>query len=103
MKIGFNDSIFNYGIAIGIKDLSINDALTILNIIKENNSIMIELNNPVESGEMIISNLFGQTIAMFALKNQRTAEIDISNITSGLYLLNLKTNKVILIRKIIIK
>ena len=64
---------------------------------------MIELNNTVECGNITISNLLGQIVSTNKLINQKNIKIGISNISSGLYLINLKTNKANITQKILIK
>ncbi|MCX6231427.1 MAG: T9SS type A sorting domain-containing protein [Bacteroidetes bacterium] len=99
----YTDSIYNQGIALGIKENIKTEQLAISRISQENASLMIELNKTVESGNITISNLSGQSTSEFKLMNQKNIAIDISKFSPGLYLLNLKTNNTNLSRKIMIK
>ena len=103
IESAYNDSAFCGGYLVGINENLVNETTTISNITQANTSILIEMNNPVVNGEVIISNLLGQEVTVTALKNQRIAEIDISNLSSGLYLLNLRNDRIYLTRKILIK
>ncbi|MFA6925011.1 MAG: T9SS type A sorting domain-containing protein [Bacteroidales bacterium] len=99
----YNDSAECYGKANGIKNTSTINALAILNIIQDNSAIRIDLNQPIAKGALIMTNVIGQTIFIISIDNQKSIEIDKSNFNSGLYFLNIKTNKVNLNRKILIK
>lgn len=99
----YTDSIYNEGIAIGIKDVSPNDALKISTIIQEKSSILVELNQSVENGTLIITTITGQIKTINLLKNQKKIEIDISDYNMGIYIITLKTNKENLSCKILIK
>ena len=103
VESAFTDSIFNAGITIGINEKTTTESLAISKLSQENSSIMIELNNTVECGNITISNLLGQIVSTNKLINQKNIKIGISNISSGLYLINLKTNKANITQKILIK
>jgi hypothetical protein len=98
----FTDSIFNYGIALEIKEKSGSMILSISNIMQDNSFITFEVSNPIESGLLTISDLLGDIKINAVLKNQEIIKIDISKINSGFYLQNLKTNKTNLTKKILI-
>jgi hypothetical protein len=99
----YTDSVNFGGIAIKIKEVSNNDKLKILAVTQKNTTLRIELNQSNENGELMITNLLGQTFNAIPLNNQKNIEINISNYISGIYFLNLKTNKDYLTRKVIIK
>jgi hypothetical protein len=99
----YTDSIYNNGIAIGIKDVNTNNDLGISSIIQNNSSLTIGLNRPLDdNGLLIVSNCLGQEMDKIPLpKGQQ--EIIINSPTAGFYFLNLKTNYEAVVRKIVVK
>ena len=99
----YNDSIYwNFNNwPVGIKEIP-NENLNISNIIQNYSFTSIELNQPIDSGMLLISNCLGQvTMKILLYKGQH--EINFNSPDSGFYLLSLMTNKGNIVRKIIIK
>ena len=99
----YNDSIYNGGIYIGIKELYPYKALKVSTIIQDKSTIKIELNQIVENGTLIISSITGQIKRIITLKNQKNINISILNFNTGIYLLSLRASKENISCKMIIK
>jgi hypothetical protein len=99
----YNDSIYwNFGMwPIGIKEIA-NVDFNISNIIQDHSSTLIELNQAIDSGMLLISNCLGQE-TMKIILHEGQQEINFNSPDPGFYLLSLKTNKGNIVRKIIIK
>jgi hypothetical protein len=99
----YNDSIDFGGIVINVSEIPGNDPLTITGFSQRNSSLMIELNQVVEAGELHLENLMGQTTGTTRLKNQKYIEISTSGTKPGIYLIHLQTVKQNLTKVIFIK
>ena len=99
----YNDSVNFGGIMLGIGENPASRKLAIQDVFQGSSSLRIEFNEPVESGEMIISDLLGQKTQQLTIKNQKNVLIGTSGYPGGIYLLNIRTNKESLIRKLVLK
>jgi len=84
------------------------------NLIQENNNELLGLYpNPANTSinlefgvvntEVKITDVFGNSIKSFEVKNKKEIEIDVSNLIDGVYFLNIKTPSGVITRKIIIQ
>ncbi|MBA3706736.1 MAG: T9SS type A sorting domain-containing protein, partial [Bacteroidetes bacterium] len=65
-----------------------------------NTTITIEIKNTTKENKIIICNINGQELIRQQIKDSET-QVDISNLTSGLYFVKLITDKTVEVRKII--
>jgi hypothetical protein len=98
----YNDSADFGGYWIGISEIQ-SPVLTISNVVQKSSLLKIELNKNVENGELIITNILGQTIKIIQLNDQNIITISTFNYTTGLYFLKLLTNENNLTKKILIE
>ena len=65
-----------------------------------NGAITIEINNLTKENTLTILNISGQELIRQQIKESKT-QLDINNLTSGVYFLKLITDKTVEVRKII--
>jgi len=65
------------------------------------NFFTLDMNKSVRKGELRVYNLKGELVLKLELSNQKSAQLDISSLPAGIFLLKVKADSLSYIRKLI--
>lgn len=89
--------------SVGIKTNNILDGVSMYPN-PSNGNVLITLPKNIEQAQVVVTNILGQTVIQHTLNNVSTSThfVDLSNLTNGIYSLNIKTNTATYSNKIIL-